>query len=73
MMKRPAMTAARDLTLAGYPEDAIKIAIDMSEPVRLAIDNSVPLFTMSNSWARAKRNEAEQVFDEIVRRSTWRK
>lgn len=73
MMKRPAMTAARDLTLAGYPEDAIKTSIDMSEPVRLAIDNSVPLFTMSNSWARAKRNEAEQVFDEIVRRSTWRK
>lgn len=73
MMKRPAMTAARDLTLAGYPDDAIEIAIDMSEPVRLAIDNSVPLFTMSNSWARTKRNEAEQVFDQIVRRSTWRK
>ena len=73
MMKKPAMTAARDLTLAGYPDDAIEIAIDMSEPVRLAIDNSIPLFTMSNSWARAKRNEAEQVFEEIVRRSTWRK
>lgn len=73
MMKRPAMTAARDLTLAGYPDDAIEIAIDMSEPVRLAIDSSVPLFTMSNSWARTKRTEAEQVFEEIVGRSTWRK
>lgn len=73
MMKRPAMTAARDLTLVGYPGDAIEIAIDMSEPVRMAIDTSTPLFTMSNAWARTKRKEAEQVFDEIVRRSTWRK
>ena len=53
------------LVTRGYDEHVI----DASEPIRIAMERSHPIFAQSNSWARQKRNELIAAFEQIDRKS----
>ena len=69
MMNKPTMRNVLDLVNRGYADHAIATVIDASEPIRLAMETSWPVFTQSNSWAKQKRNELVAAFEQIERKS----
>ena len=69
MMNKPTMQAVLQLVTRGYEAHAIDTVIDASEPIRVAMEKSHPIFAQSNSWARQKRNELIAAFEQIDRKS----
>jgi chromosome partitioning protein len=69
MMNKPTMQNTHQLVIRGYPEHAIETVIDASEPIRIAMEKSRPVFTQSTSWARQKRNELIAAFEQVNRKS----
>lgn len=69
MMNKPTMRNILQLVNRGYAEHAIDTVIDASEPIRVAMEKSRPVFTQSTSWARQKRNELIAAFEQIDRKS----
>lgn len=68
-MAKPTMQNVEELVRRGYSEHAIEPSIDASEPIRIAMDRGIPLFSQNSSWARSKRKVVETVFEQVDRKS----
>ncbi|MDE2562832.1 MAG: ParA family protein [Sphingomonadales bacterium] len=73
MMPRETMRSVLALVERGHPDILVSTIVSANEPIRIAIDEAIPIFEQPSSYARQKRRELEQVFSEVDRRCAWPK